>query len=948
MKTFYLLFLASFALVFKAQSQTNWQKFTDSIPTLSSPRACDLNNDGIKDIVYGGGTDGAFSNNGIMAINGVSGQLLWKRPSRNEVFGSAIFKDITGDGIKDVFMVGRQAQLLAINGQNGALLWDYFPYNTNPADSGLYNFYNPQFIQDVNGDGQEDILVANGGDHAAPAWDTTRPPGHLMVVNTVNGSLLAKAVVPDSAETYCSAIVCDLQGNGIKYVLYGTGGETLGGSFWACPLQNLLNNSLAASIQLAHDPNFGFIAPASVYKTTGNQHNIFIQSYSGKVTKIKGGNLSAHWSYDLPQTESSAQPVIGNFTGNNHPDVFLFLAKGSSSSYTDYYQVLLDGSTGQVMFKDSIGGLQFASGNAVDLNNDGRDELIASINFMEAGHWKHRLKALDFQNDTIYDLVQTRTGVNIGSTPLFTDLDNDNQMDLVYLVKKDSLNPMGWKGVTAYRTELMSTFPNAGIAWGSYLATLNNGEYHYTSVDCGPGSLITSVSITQPICNGTPSGYISPTVGLGTPPYTYLWSNGSTSAQLNGVVAGTYSLQVNDAAGCYEVYNVTLVDPFVISFGGVLAPTCPGGSDGQAVLNSSGCQCMFSTCTFLWENGITTKPNHTLTEGWATVSITHPNGCVVVDSVLIPNSTPLVNQSWIQNVSCSGMSDGSIYVLSPAAFAPVSYVWSNGSTQDSIFQLSAGTYSLVVSDSRPCIDTVIYTISEPNVLVFVANAQPTLCANDGTGSISIDATGGNGGYQYSVNNLTSTNNVMSGLTAGTYTVNVMDSLGCTQANQQVVITSPLPLSLSFSITPESGPNQLDGIAVVSVSGGTPPYQIVWSDPNQQTDSMAVYLSQGWITANIVDANGCEATDSVYMGVLDLNASVHSNINFWPNPSEGQIYFDNMVTRARIYSPSGQLVFDRVNVNALDLSPLSPGVYYLAVEGSNRPTLQHFRFVLLNH
>ena len=87
----------------------NWQFFIDSIPTLSSPRACDLTNDGIKDIVFGGGTDGAFSNNGIMAVNGANGALLWKRATRNEVFGSAVFQDITNDGIKDVFMVGRQA-----------------------------------------------------------------------------------------------------------------------------------------------------------------------------------------------------------------------------------------------------------------------------------------------------------------------------------------------------------------------------------------------------------------------------------------------------------------------------------------------------------------------------------------------------------------------------------------------------------------------------------------------------------------------------------------------------------------------------------------------------------------------------------------------------------------------------------------------------------------------
>lgn len=228
MKTKVLCFFLSICGIINAQ---NWQFFIDSIPTLSSPRACDLNNDGIKDIVFGGGTDGVYSNNGIMAVNGLNGTLLWKRPARNEVFGSALFRDITNDGIKDVFIAGRQAQLLAINGQNGNLIWDYFPYNVNPGDSGLYNFYNPQWIDDVSGDGIMDLLVANGGDHDAPVWDTTRPPGHLMVVNSMNGALIAKAVVPDSAETYCSALVVDLNGPGTKYVLYGTGGETLGEVF---------------------------------------------------------------------------------------------------------------------------------------------------------------------------------------------------------------------------------------------------------------------------------------------------------------------------------------------------------------------------------------------------------------------------------------------------------------------------------------------------------------------------------------------------------------------------------------------------------------------------------------------------------------------------------------------------------------------------------------------
>lgn len=72
----FLILLNSFLSIAQL---TSWQSFTDSIPTLSSPRACDLNNDGVKDIIIGGGTDGVACNNGIMAFNGIDGSLLWKR-----------------------------------------------------------------------------------------------------------------------------------------------------------------------------------------------------------------------------------------------------------------------------------------------------------------------------------------------------------------------------------------------------------------------------------------------------------------------------------------------------------------------------------------------------------------------------------------------------------------------------------------------------------------------------------------------------------------------------------------------------------------------------------------------------------------------------------------------------------------------------------------------------
>ncbi|MDC0249608.1 SprB repeat-containing protein, partial [Flavobacteriales bacterium] len=614
---FLVLFLSTYV------NAQDWQIFTDSIPTLSSPRSTDLNGDGVMDVVIGGGTDGVFSNNGIMAYNGVDGSLLWKSPSRDEVFGSAIFQDITNDGVNDVIIVGRSAQLLAINGIDGSLIWDILN-NTTLFDSSLYNFYNPQFIHDVDGDAYADILVSYGGDHSAPDWESNRPPGYLMVVSAFTGDLINQAVVPDSAEIYCSPIVADIQNTGDQWILYGTGGENFGGHFYAVLLDELLLGDLTGSIVLASDLDKGFVAPAAIHKNNSGIYDIIIQSFGGVVTKISGQMFSSIWTYEKQGVESSAEPVIGNFTGDLTPDILLVLFKGIAPSYTDYYQVLLDGDDGTVKFLDSLGTIHFASANAVDLDNDGRDEAILSITYSDSAYFTNRIESIDFTTNTINTLDQTRIGVNIGSTPLITDLDNNGLLDLVYSVKKDSLNPMGWKGINIYRHELNSIIPNSGIAWGSYLGSNMDGVYTSELSDCGNDSVIYSVNIVNhPSCNGFADGSITVDVLGNYPPYTYLWSTQNTSSSIQNLVAGSYWVQVTDSMGCSELREIDLVDPFVVSFGGIAPPTCIGDSNGTASLSSSGCPCMFSGCTFLWDNGVTTKLNFSLPEGWNSVVITH-------------------------------------------------------------------------------------------------------------------------------------------------------------------------------------------------------------------------------------------------------------------------------------------------------------------------------------
>ena len=134
MKTFltYLLFALGFQFVARipAHCQGSWTKQLPGIGTFSSPRVTDLNGDNIDDIIVGAGrAELQASDSAVIALDGLTGELLWSASARDQMFGSATLKDITGDKVKDVLISGRSAELLAINGATGNILWRFNKQN---------------------------------------------------------------------------------------------------------------------------------------------------------------------------------------------------------------------------------------------------------------------------------------------------------------------------------------------------------------------------------------------------------------------------------------------------------------------------------------------------------------------------------------------------------------------------------------------------------------------------------------------------------------------------------------------------------------------------------------------------------------------------------------------------------------------------------------------------
>ena len=421
-------------------------------------------------------------------------------------------------------------------------------------------------------------------------------------------------------------------------------------------------------------------------------------------------------------------------------------------------------------------------------------------------------------------------------------------------------------------TYTYSWAPSGGTA--ATATGLVAGTYTVTVTDANLCTATQSITITQPaplvatpaaqtniLCNNAATGSATVNVTGGTGTYTYSWApSGGTAATASGLTAGTYVVTVTDANLCTATQSFTITQPTALA----ITPshtnvTCNGLTNGSATATVTGGTGAY---TYSWApSGGTAATANGLAPGTYTVTVTDANLCTATQLFTITQPTALVATASAQtNLVCNGASNGSATVNVTGGTGAYTYSWApSGGTAATATGLTAGTYTVTVTDANGCTATQSFTITQPTAITATSIQTNILCNGQNNGSATVTATGGAGNYTYSWAPSGGTAATATELTAGTYTVTITDSAGCT-GNKEIVITQPGVLVANSTTTNINCFGASTGIASITVLGGTAPFEYVWT-PAVSTTATATGLAVGNYSVVVTDANGCTTSKS---------------------------------------------------------------------------------------
>jgi gliding motility-associated-like protein len=335
-----------------------------------------------------------------------------------------------------------------------------------------------------------------------------------------------------------------------------------------------------------------------------------------------------------------------------------------------------------------------------------------------------------------------------------------------------------------------------------------------------------------------------------------------TGASQTALAAGTYTVTVTDGGGCTNNTTVTINEPtdLVVTQGTIVPADC-GVSNGSASVNVSGGAGGF---LYTWSpTGGSAATASNIPAGTYTVDVQDQNGCTESITLVVNNTNgPVVTVQSTTDVSCFGGNDGAGSVTVTGGSTPYTYNWTpSGGSGAAATGLTAGNYTVAVTDNTGCVGSVSLTINEPTQIAITETITDANCGS-ADGSISVNVTGGTGTYTYSWTPSGGSTSTANNLSSGTYTVTVTDQNGCSQT---VTYTVGSVGSIPITVSPVSQTIN-SGESVLLQAGGASTYS--WAPGGETTSSITVTpTTTTTYTVTGTDANGCTGTAQVTISVV---------------------------------------------------------------------------------
>ena len=408
-----------------------------------------------------------------------------------------------------------------------------------------------------------------------------------------------------------------------------------------------------------------------------------------------------------------------------------------------------------------------------------------------------------------------------------------------------------------------SVNPLINLSDGSYILNLTdaNGciQSFTTSLSdpVGPTVTVTSNSIA---CFGTCTGSATLSITAATPSFTVNWPTiPSTNTVVANLCVGSYVAQVTDDNLCITNQTVNITQPTQITSSGITTNvTCNAVCTGSINLTPSGGTGGY---TYSWSpsGGAVQDPTNLCARNYS-VDITDANSCLVTNTFVITEPPALTLSFNKKDVLCNGGCTGSVRAVVGGGSIPYTYSWTPvapfvGSALDTIINLCTGVYSVTATDANGCTITGTVNIGEPTALTLTVTPVDTKCSGQCNGSASTLPSGGTAPYGFSYNTTPATpTSTVNGLCAGSYTSTVSDANGCINTSS-FVINSPLPITITSTVTNPKCNAACDGSVATTVTGGNPNYNYAWS-PTGNPVANPTGLCAGIYTVTVTDDSLC--------------------------------------------------------------------------------------------